>query len=67
MNKCECGCGQQVKSGNRFVHGHNWKNKKRRLLSEETKKKMYTKERNKKISKSRTGMKFSTRNSRTVL
>ena len=24
---CECDCGQIVKSGNRFVHGHNWRGK----------------------------------------
>ena len=24
---CECGCGQEVKSGNKFVHGHNRKGK----------------------------------------
>jgi len=23
LKKCECGCGQEVRPGNRFVHGHN--------------------------------------------
>jgi len=36
---CECGCGQTVKPGNRFIHGHNkpWKGRKR---SERTKEKI---------------------------
>jgi len=25
---CECGCGQFVKPGNRFINGHNWRSKK---------------------------------------
>ena len=35
MNLCECGCGQSVKSGNRFVRGHNG-----RCISEETREKL---------------------------
>lgn len=27
MKKCECGCGQKVKPGNRFIQGHNSKNR----------------------------------------
>ena len=40
---CECGCGQEVKAGNRFVHGHNdkkcWNKGKTGVYSEETLKK----------------------------
>lgn len=25
MNLCKCGCGQEVKQGNIFINGHNWK------------------------------------------
>lgn len=44
---CECGCGQVVKSGNRFIHGHNGKGIKR------------SNEIGKKISEAKTGVKFS--------
>ena len=27
MTKCECGCGEKVKSGNRFIHGHSRRGK----------------------------------------
>ena len=37
--KCECGCGQEVKPGNRFIHGHN-RPKVGRTLSDETKQKI---------------------------
>lgn len=36
MKKCECGCGQIVKKGNRFVNGHNRKGKKRVAREERT-------------------------------
>lgn len=36
-NSCECGCGFSVRSGNRFMHGHNRVGER---LSEETKKKI---------------------------
>jgi len=27
MTKCLCGCGEEVKLGNKYIHGHNWKGK----------------------------------------
>lgn len=28
---CACGCGEETKNGNLYIHGHNWKNKKHSL------------------------------------
>ena len=36
-NFCECGCGEEVNLGNRFIRGHVWKN---RAITDEVKKKM---------------------------
>lgn len=30
---CECGCGKQLEKSKRFIHGHNWKWKKRKFMS----------------------------------
>lgn len=43
MNECLCGCGEEVKPGNKYIHGHNGRGKSIGLgkkRSEETKKKM---------------------------
>jgi len=45
MTLCECGCGQEVKKGNRFIHGHN-----KSFLG-----KSHTKESRDKMSKSLSG------------
>lgn len=37
MHLCECGCGLEVKEGNRFIHGHNSRG---RPVSDETRKKI---------------------------
>ena len=44
---CECGCGQEVKEGNRFICGHIWKGKKH---SEETKQKISKAQKGRKLS-----------------
>jgi hypothetical protein len=67
---CQCGCGEEVKSGNKYINGHYWIGKKH---SEETKKKMseskrgqqtflgyiHSEETKKKMSKSHLGRKLS--------
>lgn len=40
MKLCGCGCGETVKPGRRFLHGHNLRLVKRRPLSEEVKKRI---------------------------
>lgn len=40
MNACECGCGLEVKKGNKFIWGHHWKGKKRGPQSEDHRKKL---------------------------
>jgi len=45
MTLCKCGCGEAVKKGNMFIHGHNMKGSKR----------FFTKEHKQKISISRQG------------
>ncbi len=71
-NKCKCGCGEKVNSGNKYIHGHNRKFKSGKdnpqfgkpnnwgNHMEETKTKIsQDKERARKISESRKGMTFS--------
>ena len=44
---CECGCGREVRPGNRFILGHFWKNK---VVPDETKRKMSEAKKNKSMS-----------------
>jgi hypothetical protein len=48
---CKCGCGQIVKVGNKFINGHNWKNKKRQPFSTEHKQKISKKLSGRRLSK----------------
>ena len=59
-NKCECGCGQTVKPGNRFVYQHHWYGRQHKpetikLMSEAAKGKIKSEEHRKNLSKANKG------------
>lgn len=64
MTLCECGCGQEVKEGQRYIRGHNWSGKHRtkearRKMSESHRGLHLTEKTKRKISESKAGEKNS--------